>query len=321
MQATKYILTLALSLIIAAPAVCQDPPERIHGTNPNYRQGDWISYGVTRFVNAVAVGQQYAYFGTIGGITRYDFFANQWDFPFTTSNGLADNFVTAVAYDASTGYLWCGTRTGISYYHPTSERWSNSFKDEIGIPRFDDVMSIGIGLNDIYFITQGGRRYRGSKFGGAITADVGGAIGSNGDVVWFGGQAYDKPPYPLYFMNQGYFFQQEGSVHDFRLRQAEVTGVLNDKWGKVWMGTWRFGAIQGDVRTEILDILPYGLYSPRVDAIALDKNGIWIGGRNREVGESGLTYWDQVRQRWTYHESQFNADLISDEINRLVVSG
>lgn len=321
MQATKYLRLLAFVLIFTWPAFSQELPERIHSTNPNYRQGDWISYGVTRFVNAVAVGQQYAYFGTTGGVTRYDFFANQWDFPFTISSGLADNFVTAVAYDVSTGYLWCATKSGVSYYHPTAERWTNTFKEEIGIPRFDDVVSIGIGLNDIFFITAGGRRFRGSKFGGAISAEISGPTGSNGEIVWFGERAYDKPPYPLYFMNQGYFFRQEGIVNDFRLRQGEVTSVVRDQRGKVWMGTWRFGAIQGDVRSEILDLIPYGLYSPRVDAIAVDKNGVWFGGRNREVGESGLTYWDQVRQRWSYHESQFNSDILSDEINRLVVSG
>ena len=320
MQAQKYILALAICLSFIQPSFGQELPERIRGTNPNYRQGDWISYGVTRYVNSVAVGQQYVYFGTTGGITRYDFFANEWDFPFTTSNGLPDNNITAVAYDVSTGYLWAATRTAICYYHPTAERWQNSFKDEIGIPRFDDVVSIGIGLNDVFFVTEGGRRFRGSKFGGAISAEIS-VGGSNGEVVWFGMRAYERPPYPQYFMGQGYYFQQEGVVNDFRLRRGEVTSAVNDKWGKVWMGTWRFGAIQGDVRSEMLDIMPYGLYSPRVDAIAADENGVWFGGRNTQVGESGLTYWDQRRNRWNYYESQFNAELLSDEINRLVVSG
>lgn len=314
------VLMLALWPRLGPAQSAGDQP-KIRGTNSKYQQGDWVSYGVTRFVNAIAVGQQYVYFGTTGGITRYDFFANRWDTPFTTSNGLSDNYVTAVAYDASTGFLWCANRSGISYYHPSAERWNNEFKEEIGIPSFDNVVSIGIGTNDIYFLTEGGRWFRGNKFGGGFIAPLTGADSGNGEIAWFGERAYAHPPFALYLMNDGYFFRPEGFVSDYRLREGPVTAAVTDHWGRIWMGTWRFGALKGDIRSETLEMIPFGLYSPRVDAIAIDKNGIWFGGKNTLTGESGLTYWDQRRQRWTYFESQFDAALLSDEIERLVIQG
>ncbi|MFQ5751434.1 MAG: hypothetical protein ACE5HI_05505, partial [bacterium] len=138
-------------------------------SNPNYEQGDWKSYSVARYITSITVGHQYVYFGTRqSGITRYDQFQNRWDFPWTTSNGLADNEIWALAFDFDTGYLWCASHTAISYYHPTARRWTNYFKDEFGLPMVDEVESIRIESNKIFFKTQAGRLYETMKFGSVI---------------------------------------------------------------------------------------------------------------------------------------------------------
>ena len=294
---------------------------RIRGTNPRYRQGDWISYTVNRYVTSVAVGNEFVYFGTTGGITRYNLYTNRWDYPFTTSNGLADNFVTAVAYDTDTGMLWCATTQGISYYHPTAEKWSNLFKDEIGIPRFDDVVSIGIGENRIYFETRGGRMFEGLPTGSSIRLSTDSLPDHAPGIRWFGERATRHQRLPLFYMNDGYFFLPEGYIQDFRLRRAEISALASDDWGFMWLGSWGFGALKGELRTEELELLPFGLYSRHVNALALDRNGLWIGGLNRGLDRSGITYWDQVRGRWRYFESRFISQLLTDEINRLVVAG
>ncbi len=294
---------------------------RIRGTNPRYRQGDWISYTVNRYVTSVAVGNEFVYFGTTGGITRYNVFSNRWDYPFTTSNGLADNYITAVAFDQNTGILWCATTLGISYYHPTAEKWTNLFKDEIGIPKYDDVVSIGIGEDRVYFETRGGRLYEGSVTGGNVSLSSDGIRAEAPGVRWFGERVMRHQKLPLFYMNDGFFFMPEGYVQDFRLRRAEVSAAARDGWGFMWLGTWGFGAMKGELRTEELVMLPFGLYSRHVNALALDRNGLWIGGLNRGIDRSGITYWDQVRQRWRYFESRFIGQLLTDEINRMVVAG
>jgi len=314
-------LLILIALVAALPVQAQRHGVRVRGTNPNYREGDWISYSVSRFVTSVAVGRQYIYFGTTGGITRWNYFNNQWDYPYTTSNGLASNSITAVALDESTGLLWCGTVAGISYYHPTAEKWTNVYKDEIGIPKFDDVVSIGIADEKILFETRGGRMYEGDKFGEPISERSSISPPIRSQVIWYGERA-NKRQLPLFFMNDGYFFSRDGGyVQDFRLRRAEISSAVEDPWGYMWLGSWGFGALRGEVRTDQLQVLPFGLYNANIEAIALDKNGLWLGGQNGNVTPSGLTYWDQVRQRWTYFESRFIADLLSDDINRLVVAG
>ena len=118
------ISSFVIFFIVLLPTLSysQESRPRIRETNPNYDQGDWVSYSVARFVTSIAVGTEYVYFGTTeSGITRYDQFRNSWDFPWTTSNGLADNEILALAFDQTTGYLWCASRTAVSFYHPLAK--------------------------------------------------------------------------------------------------------------------------------------------------------------------------------------------------------
>ena len=97
-----YLLFVLITPVL--PAMAQDDSAaRRHGSNPHYRPGDWLSYGVTRYVTSVATGTQEVYFGTTGGITRYDLFHDRWNAPITVSDGLAANQITVVAFDAGAG--------------------------------------------------------------------------------------------------------------------------------------------------------------------------------------------------------------------------
>ena len=62
---------------------------RIYESNRAYEQGDWITYSATRFIRYVSLGNTTVYFASTGGIKRYNFFTNQWNYPWTVSNGLA----------------------------------------------------------------------------------------------------------------------------------------------------------------------------------------------------------------------------------------
>ncbi len=323
------VIGLLLSLACAGSLPGQDEHDaaKIRGTNPGYRQGDWISYTMTRFVTSAGIGPNYVYFGTTGGIIRYDYFANQWDFPFTTSSGLADNYVTVVAFDMTTNILWCGTKTAISNYHESSQRWSNVFKDESGISPYDAVVSIGFGRTMTFFETSSGLLYRSDRYGGPVFIASRADVLRDGPVTWNGWRAVRSFRFPNYHMSDGYFFNLDGYIQDTRLRRAKVTAVINDKWQNSWLGTWGFGAMRGDLRSEFLTMMPYGLYSPHVRAIAIDENGVWFAGKNEnlnpaeDIGRAGVTYWNQVSGEWRYYESKFDANFLTDNINRLHVYG
>ena len=165
----KVLILLTVTILCPDRNVHAQRFFRQRETNPNYQQGDWVSYSMARFITSIAVGEQYVYFGTMNsGITRLDHFSNKWDYPWTTSNGLADNEVWTVAYDMDTGFIWCATGSAISYYQPSAKRWVNQFKDEFGMPLNDEIESIGICQDKILFLSRGGRMYESSKFGGIV---------------------------------------------------------------------------------------------------------------------------------------------------------
>jgi len=318
---TALLLTAVWSLIAT--------PRRLD-RNDRYRPGDWVSFGVARYINAVAVGPEYTYFGSTEGLLRYNIVRNNWEAPYTTSDGLADNQILAVAYDNSTGFLWCSTRDGVSSMHPSSYRWTNYSKNNIGAGQFDEIFSIGIGRQFVWFETRASRLFQVNKLGSIIVAvnDT-----TNDYIVWAGRRAPRPQRFPQFIAPAGYLFDPRGEFQDTRLRRAEITGYVRDSWDSVWMGTWGLGVWRANAFIERAELLTYGLAQPRIDALAFDENGLWIGGRNdqvhgRDAGAEirGITYWRNPTtgsagaNAWKYHEARFNMDMSSDEINRFEIA-
>ena len=123
-----YTFFALISLLwLASPAAGQS-------TKLRYEEGDWVSYTDFRYVNSISVGHQYIYFGTTGGVTRYDRYLSRWDTPYTTSDGLSENWIERVAYDPTNEYIWCLTRSGyINYRHPTEKRWHTASSVSTGL--------------------------------------------------------------------------------------------------------------------------------------------------------------------------------------------
>ncbi|MCB9502969.1 MAG: hypothetical protein H6696_13645 [Deferribacteres bacterium] len=318
-----FLRITVLSVLFFSICKGQDEDLPIWGTNTKYEQGDWITYAQNRFVTSIALGSQFVYFGTTGGITRYNYWENVWDFPFTISSGLADNNVKAIAFDEHTSLLWAATQTAVSVYTPSSERWENYFLDAPGISGYGEVVDIGFDDRSVYFRMSGSNILTCSNTGGPLFVSDGHYDGT----VKFLNTAAPRANFPHYFMDFGFVLLQNGTIQDSRLHEAKITAVLNDKWYKSWMGSWGFGALVGDINSQQLAFLNYGLFAKDVCAIALDENGLWIAGRNRNTSAlqdqsvAGITYWDQVNEKWLYYESDYIPNLSTDEINRITTDG
>lgn len=322
----RFLFNVLISLFVTAasalPVFAQDFTLRPRGTNSGYQEGDWVSYSVGRFVSSIAVGRDYIYFGTRqSGITRYHQFQNRWDFPWTTSNGLADNEIWAVAYDFDTNYIWCASHSAVSYYRPTSRMWENAYKDEFGLPLPDEIVSIGIGRDRILFESRGGRLFESAKFGGPIIVAANSNGGSNNAISWFGRRAQRGVKLPPFFANRGYLFNAEGVVEDFNFRRADVVAAVEDQWGNMWIATWGLGAGRGDVRTLQLEMLEFGLANSSVDALTFQDNVLWMGGSKITANNHGITAWDLDRDIWKTYEQRNISELLSDQIYAITPDG
>ena len=293
--------------------VCRIEAQEILDRTIHYRPGDWISYPVTRFVTSIALGHQYTYFGTTGGISRYDFYSHRWEHPFTVSDGLEDDRIRVVAYDFETGTLWCATEVGLSYWITSAEEWRNLSYQRLGV---DPVTSIGSGKKYLW-LESSGKIYRGDRtatiFWKATQEEE-----AEDDVQWNGSRAENGgESLPDLFAQGGYVYSLDGFIQDVELRQFHITKTFQDAFLNLWLGTWGLGGGVADMRTSYLELLPYGPYSSEVDFMAWDEEGMWMGGRRSPGDPHGITWWDMERNEWIYFEATFLSGLRSDEVSSI----
>ena len=293
---------------------------RSKGTNRQYRQGDWITYTTTRFVRNIALGQEYVYFATTGGITRYNFYSNTWDYPWTVSNGLPDNNIFLVAQDFNTGYLWCTSESSISYLESASRLWFNTFYDEIGLRGDDDISSIGFGNGRVFIVSSNGTWYASDNYSANFSPID---FSQNDDgITWYGAKRKREDAIPHYFMSDGFLFDEtQNYIDDLQFRHFPITTWLKDEWQNMWIGTWGLGAGRGNTSTQRLELLKFGLWDVTVDAIAKDDDRFWLGGIQSHEEPSGITNWDMQSDDPQYYEAYLLTGFDTDKVTSIAVDG
>lgn len=89
----------------------------------SWKPGDWVSWTNFRFLTSAASDYKYIYFGTTGGILRFNKYTRAFEEPWTESDGLIDNWVENLYYDQAEDEVVIDTRRGISRYNLTFEKW------------------------------------------------------------------------------------------------------------------------------------------------------------------------------------------------------
>lgn len=310
-------------LVLYISLYAQDDTEnRIYQTNIHYEEGDWISYSNHRYINSIAIGNEFVYFATTEGIIRYNYFSYNWEFPWTMSNGLASNNILVVAFDVNTNFLWCSTPEGVSYYQPGQKIWTNSYKDEMGIPKFDNVLSIGFDLNNVWLITGNGLIFISNNQEGTFSKTTENP-GNSTDFRWFGRRGWKRTQLTPLFMSDGYLFDTRGFIQDIELREFSISYYVLDKWGMMWFGTDGIGVARADIRTDRMELMPYGMMHQNVTAIAKDENKFWLGGFNEDYEaydsreQSGITRWDMSRNEWTHYQAKYITGFDNDQVTSI----
>ncbi len=123
----------------------------------NFKEGDWVNFGDFRYVTSVAIDQDNVYFGTTGGVLRYDRFFDKWLDPMTITDGLPDSRIDNIAYDPSNDQIWVATPAGNAYYQPTFQRWYSAIEFPANLARNDyNPSAISILNTEFGYIYQDG---------------------------------------------------------------------------------------------------------------------------------------------------------------------
>jgi len=301
----KYRQITTLLVIASSLAAQADLPESLL----HYRPGDWISYPVLRYVSSVALGNEYVYFGSTGGILRYQFYEKFWDWPFTESDGLQNGFIHNLIYDFSTGFLWCTTDAGVSFREPASEYWRN-ISD--AIPEKID----GIGVGNGYVWTKSRNTYHQiDRITGFVWPSSEPEMKKD-QVEWT--EIKDSGIDNRFFTDPPYMILENG-IQDENFREYRFTDAVQDQFSNRWLSTWGAGAAFAKMDMLTLNLVQTGPFAPDIQMMAWDKNGMWMGGLPDSEIAHGISYWNMIKNTWHYFEAAFLSGLRSDAVNAIAV--
>ena len=307
---TRPIIALIVSCLFTAPV----------SAGTIYRPGDWISYSIFRYVNAIATDNRYVYFATTGGISRYNLYSDTWADPLTTSDGLADNRVAVVAIDPAFNELWCATRGGVSRYNDRVQTWT-TYRSGGGL-FLDDVHSIGV-TDDGYLIfeTQGGTAEFDThrQIWQAANRSGGMSTRRSSFIRWYGARGRGAYTYPVFIPDFDYNFNPPEWIQDRSFQTYPLTAFLEDTFANVWVGTWGLNIGKASLRSLRLTMLRTGLVSRNVTAMSFDGKDIWFGGQEgfRDLG--GITRYNRETKGWTYFQPNDTDGLYSGTITAITV--
>ncbi len=157
---------VAVSLLLVLLIIILIPTSSARAVR--YDQGDWVNFSEFRYVTSIAADQQVVYFGTTGGITRYDTMTDSWLTPITTADGLPSGNIEALVYDIQYNELWVSTDRGNGKYNLTFESWYNDsdfpsekIKNDWRASRFSDMfMPFRYNYSNGVITDPDGRRYK-----------------------------------------------------------------------------------------------------------------------------------------------------------------
>jgi ligand-binding sensor domain-containing protein len=112
-----------IALIIVAVVLMFAGDSSLAIDSRGYYPEDWVSYTKTRFVRSIAIGFYNVYFGTTGGILRYDKEIDKWLDPITSSDGLPDQNIDKLAVDPEGTRVWALTPSGVYMFETAFEEW------------------------------------------------------------------------------------------------------------------------------------------------------------------------------------------------------
>jgi len=137
----NYLLASSLSIL----SIIRAQPDT------RFEPFDWVLYTQHGSINSISEGFNYSYFATeSGGILRYNLYSEKFEEPITSAQGLAENNLTAVYFDKSTGILWTASSNYINYSFNAAGDWNKIKYSDLGLRKSQQIYMIGASPNYIW---------------------------------------------------------------------------------------------------------------------------------------------------------------------------
>lgn len=310
----KIITSVFLSIILTTFVYSQTrnfQPVRIYDLN------DWISFKNCNHPTSLAIGKDFIYYGTTGGIVSYNYYNDNFIEPYSVSDGLVDDTIEAVLFDPRTNYIWAGHKGGVSYLTPTADQWE--FIDTDGImSMINPVTRLGLYKEDIWAVAPGGFIFKIDRLSGTMSYVPETEL-SKMDIDWNISRSDPIPRVRQYFLHPNtYELIEDGVVLGPEMREFEISLFYSDVRQDIYGGIWGLGLLTGDTNIKSMTIHPFGPLDNSINALeTMDNNFIMGSSRpNRSDQRSGVTFFDPGNMEWKYKEPRyiynFPTDIIHD---------
>ena len=308
-----YTVIISLLLLFSGQTSANDEftaPVRI------YNLDDWISYKNCNYPTSLSEGYEYIYYGTSGGVIPYHKYGRYWDEPYTSSDGMADDFVTAVLFDPSTNYIWAAHSSGVSYLNPSAEKWENISNDQIHIPDTESIIRLGMDNSYIWLQISNGDIISISKTMGFYS---GSSNGQSDLIEWAPSRIDPLPSLHKFAINQPYRFEADGLIYDDDFREYSVSVLFSDFNLDLYGGVWGLGLFEGDMNVKNMTVYSKGPIRNSINALTIFEDRLWTGNGSKNVQDlfnrSGISVYDLDNESWEYFETELIPELASEIVN------
>lgn len=309
-----HLKSLPLLILIAGQlSLSQSRPLR------TYELRDWNTYKNANYITSLSEGPEYVYFGSSGGVLLFHKFGRYWEQPFTVSNGMSDDFVSAVVFDNQNYILWAAHQKGISYLRPGALSWSNIDKAQLQMDDKIQIIRLGTTNQAIWLATDDQRYIQINKYN---LDDIWVADVRPYGVEWAPSR-YDSVPNLInYSFTNNFQLDARGNLLDNYLRPFPLIIFHTNKQSDVFGGSWGLGAFEGNTLSKFLRFSPMGPLQNNITALAINADYIWAGNTSLITGDAysrfGVSEFKKREQSWAYYESGVITELASSVVNDLV---
>jgi len=273
------------------------------GRAARYQPGDWVNYANFHYVTSFEEGDRYLYVGTTHGVLRFNQVSEQWEYPYTSSSGLTNDYVLNLIWVRDNRELWVITREGIDVIYTVLDRWTHVPDSQNMFGPAIQNIRVGQTAQDVILRTAGGSSYVYNKYSYTLRGRT-----TPGNSVRWNEQQRIQGNMPIYFLSESWHINRiNNSLVDEEFREFPFTLQYTTSFNRVYLGTWGGGFIQADATTKVGEVIRFGPVSTPVGAISKDEENFWFGsaltqfqGPPEIYGEPGISRWELQLDRWTH---------------------
>ncbi|MCB2229991.1 hypothetical protein KQH82_04690 [bacterium] len=112
-------------------------------------------------------------------------------------------------------------------------------------------------------------------------------------------------------------YSANGDLIDGDGNSYQVTNVVDDGAGNLWVGTWGYGAAKANSTTNVLELLPFGLIQRRANALTMQDSVLFVSGAIENDVRSGVSMFNLRTGSFTYYETGLLMGIRAVDINCL----